>query len=136
MIATMIFAVSFLTLLQFFVSYSRSLIAKSRGHELSEEACEISGVTAKTVRADQFKRLLLLIALCPGTGGDTIQVRAVSTYFKMLSLARVLFTWAIPAAAQWIEVERGGCTYAAAVVLDRRIAYNRMLSARQTSHLI
>jgi hypothetical protein len=136
MIATMIFAISFITLLQFFVSYSRSLISESRQHELSEQASEISGVTAKTVRADQFKRLLLLIALCPGAGGDTIQVRAVSAYFKMLSLVRVLFAWALPAAARWIEAERGGCTYAAAVVLDRRIAYNRMLSARQTSHLV
>jgi hypothetical protein len=136
MIATMIFAVSLLTLLQFFVSYSRSLIAESWGHELSEQACQISGVTAKTVRADQFKRLLLLIELCPGTGGDTVQVRAVSAYFQMLSLVRILFARTLPAAAQWIEEERGGCTYAALVALDRRITYNRMLTARQTTHLI
>ena len=34
MMAGMIFVISILTLLQFFVSYSRSLIAESRGHEL------------------------------------------------------------------------------------------------------
>ena len=135
MIAALIFVISFVTLLQFFVSYSHSLIAESRNHELSEQACEISGVTARTVCGDQFKRLLLLIALCPGPGGDTIEVHAVSAYFKMLGLVRGLFTWALPAAGQWIETERGGCTYAAAVVLDRRIAYNRMLTARHASHL-
>ena len=134
MIATLIFIISFLTLLQFFVSYCHSLIAQSRGYELSEQAREISGVTAKTVRGDQFKRLLQLIAICPEPGGDTNQVRAVSTYFNMLGLARMLFSWAVPAAAQWIEAERGGCTYVAAVVLDRRIAYNRMLVAQQASH--
>ena len=32
MMAVMIFVISILTLLQFFVSYSRSLIAESRGH--------------------------------------------------------------------------------------------------------
>ena len=136
MIATLIFVISLLTLLQFFVSYSQSLIAESWSHELSEQACEISGVTAKTARADQFKRLLLLIALCPGAGGDSIQVHAVSMYFKMLGLVKVLLARTFPAAAQWIEAERGGCAYAAAVALDRRIAHNQMLTAQQASHLI
>jgi hypothetical protein len=38
-----------------------------------------------------------------------------------------------PALVQWIELERGGCAYVAAVTLDRRIAYNRVLMARQMS---
>jgi len=63
MIAAMIFLISFLTLLQFFVSYSRSLIAESRGIELSEQAREICGVYARRVPPDQFQRLLQLIAL-------------------------------------------------------------------------
>jgi hypothetical protein len=40
----------------------------------------------------------------------------------------------IPSAAPWIEAERGGCARAAAVVLDRRIAYNRMMMAQQSGH--
>ena len=136
LIAILILGVSIVTLLQFFVSFCRSLIAESRGYELSEDTREISGVTAKTVDGDQFKRLLGLIALCPEPGGDRNQVRAVSTYFSMLGFARRLATWAFPTAPKWIDSERGGCTYAAAVVLDRRIAYNRMLMAQQTgSHL-
>ena len=66
MIAALIFAISFMTLLQFFVSYSRSLIAESQGHELSEQAREICGLTANAVTVDQFERLQQLIALCPG----------------------------------------------------------------------
>jgi hypothetical protein len=133
MIPALISIVSLLTLLQFFVFYCRSLIAASRDHELSEQAREICGLTAKTVAGEQFRRLQQLIGLCPEPGGDGFEVRVVALYFRLLGLVRNLFSWAIPSAAPWIEQERGGCVYAAAVVLDRRIAYNRMMMAQQTS---
>jgi hypothetical protein len=133
MIAILIFVVSALTMLQFFVSYCHSLIAESRAYELSEQGREIAGVTGHSIREDQFRRLLQLIALCPEPGGDRGQVRALSTYFGMLGLVRTLFGWIEPAIARWIESERGGCAYLAAVMLDRRIAYNRVLMARQMS---
>ncbi len=134
MIAVLIFVISILTLLQFFVSYSRSLIAESQSHKLSEEAREICGLTAEEVTGDQFLRLQQLISLCPEPGGDGFEVRAVSLYFRLLGLVRILLSAAIPSAAPWIEAERGGCAYAAAVVLDRRIAYSRMMLAQQASH--
>lgn len=134
MIAGLIFAISFMTLLQFFVSYTRSLIAESRGHELSEQAREICGLTAQAVTADQFERLQQLIALCPEPGGDGIEIRAVALYFRLVSLVNILLGWAVPSAAPWIEAERGGCAHAAAVVLDRRIAYSRMMMAEQANH--
>ena len=136
MMATMIFVISILTLLQFFVSYSRSLIAESRGHELSEEAREICGLTARTAAGDQFRRLSELIALCPESGGSSNKLIIVSAYFHLLGFLRRLSEWTIPSATAWIEAERGGCAYLAAVVLDRRIAYNRMIVARQASHSI
>jgi hypothetical protein len=135
MIAGMIFAISIMTLLQFFVSYSRSLIAESRGHELSEQAREICGVTARTAAGDQFQRLQQLIALCPEPGGDSNTVMIVTAYFRLLSLVHRLSEWAAPSAAAWIEAERGSCAYAAAVVLDRRIAYNRLMMEQQASPL-
>jgi hypothetical protein len=52
----------------------------------------------------------------------------------LLDFARKLSGWVVPSASQWIDAERGGCAYAAAVVLDRRIAYNRMMMAQQASH--
>jgi hypothetical protein len=134
MIAALIFVISVLTLLQFFVSYSRSLIAASQGHELSEQACEICGFTSQTVAGEHFGRLLQLISLCPEPGGDGLEVRMVSSYFHLLGVARMLLSGAIPSAGPWIDAERGGCAYAAAVVLDRRIAYSRMMMAQQTSN--
>jgi hypothetical protein len=129
--AIFILAISPMVLLQFFTVYCHSLIAKSRGYDLSEQGREISGVTSKAVRGDQFKRLLQLIDLCPEHGEDNYQLRAVSAYFRMLGFVRVLLSRVSPAAAIWIESERGGCAYAAAVELDRRIAYSRILMARQ-----
>ncbi|MBZ5660932.1 MAG: hypothetical protein LAO08_11040 [Acidobacteriia bacterium] len=134
MIAALILAISLLTLLQFFVSYCHSVIAASRRLELSEQAREISGITSRTVRGDQFKRLVQLLALCPEPGGDSTQVRALSAYFNMLGLVRMALSWAAPSALQWIETERGGCAYVAAVALDRRIKYSRMLMAQQAGH--
>jgi hypothetical protein len=134
MIAGLIFGLSLLTLLQFFVSYCRSLIAGSQEHKLSEQALEICGFTARTVAGDHFGRLLQLVALCPNSGEDGMEIRAVTLYFRMLGMARILLSWAIPSVAPWIEAERGGCAYTAAVVLDRRIAYSRTMMAQQTSH--
>jgi hypothetical protein len=134
MIAVMIFGLSVFTLLQFFVSYSRSVIAESRGHELSEQAREICGFTGEGLTVDEFRRLEQLIALCPESGGDGLEVRAVALYFRLVGVAHILLSWAIPSTTQWIEAERGGCAHAAAVVLDRRIAYNRMLVEQQTNH--
>jgi hypothetical protein len=134
MIAALIFVISFLTLLQFFLSYTRSLIAESQGHELSEQTREICGLTARTVPGDHFQRLQQLIALCPETEGRDFEVRAVALYFRLLGLGRTLLSQAMPSAGPWIEAERGGCAYAAAVVLERRIAYNRMIMAQQASH--
>jgi len=134
MIAVIIFGVSLFTLLQFFVSYTRSLIAASRDHELSDQAREICGLTAGAVTREQFRRVRQLIALCPDPGGDSFEVRAIALYFRLVGLAHTLLSWAIPSAGPWIQAERGGCAHAAAVVLDRRIAYNRMMMAQQANH--
>src|ERR1700681_592387 len=104
--AILIFGVSLLALLQFFGFYCHSLIVKSRRYELSEHAREISGVTSRNMRGDQFKRLLQLIALCPEPREDGYPLRAVSTYFGLLGFARMLFNGVLPAAGKWIESER------------------------------
>jgi hypothetical protein len=136
MIAALITCISVLTLLQFFVSYCHSVIAESRGYELSEQAWEVSGITSRIVHGDEFKRLLQLTALCPESGADRTRVRAVTVYFSLLELARMLVGWIMPAMKQWIESERGGCAYAAAVMLDRRITYSRSLMAHQAAPLL
>jgi Na+-transporting methylmalonyl-CoA/oxaloacetate decarboxylase gamma subunit len=133
MIPGLIFVLLFLTMLQFFVSYTHSLILESQGHELSERACEICGFTAKPVAGNEFRRLQQLIALCPRLAADGYKIRAVALYFGLLGLTRILLKWLMPSATVWIEKERGGCAYFAAVDLDRRIVYSRMKMAGQES---
>jgi len=134
MIAVLIFVISVVTLLQFFVSYSRSLIVESRRHTLSGDTLQICGMTAGKMAGDQFQRLVQLIALCPEPGAEGRRVQTVSVYFKLLGFARLILNWAIPSVARWIEAEREGCAYVAAVVLDRRIAYTRVMMAEQAGH--
>ena len=133
MIAAAIFLISILTLLQFFIFYSRSLIAESRVHTLSAQALEICGIGPKGLTEDQFRRLLQLISLCPDPGGDQMGVRAVAVYFHLLTVAQILLSSAIPSARPWIEAERDGCGHVVAVILDRRIACNRTMVAQLAS---
>ncbi len=133
MIAVLILCISALTLLEFFVSYCHSLISQARGLQLSTEALDMTGITARTARGEEFRRLKQLIALCPESGTDASHLRAISVYFSLLAVVRVVVSRAVPAAARWIESECGGCAYAAAVILDQRIAYSRVLIAQQAS---
>jgi hypothetical protein len=131
MIATLIFVISCLTLLEFFVSYCHFVIAESRSYELSEQTREISGIAAGTPKGDEFKRLKRLIELCPEAEHEGRRIQAVSTYFSLLTVVRALFSRITPRIARRIEAGRGGCAYVAAVVLDNRIAYNRGLVSQQ-----
>ncbi len=131
MIALLILVISLLTLLQFFVSYSRSLIVEAQQLELTEGTRTICGITGRTVAGDQFRRLVHLIDLCPNPGGESHKVRAIAAYFRMIEFIRIFLKWGMPSAIQWIDAERGGCAYAAAVLLDRRIAANRMMTLGQ-----
>jgi hypothetical protein len=135
MIAALIFVISIATLLQFFVSYCRSVIAGYTKQELSLQGREITGIENRIVRAEEFQRLLQLLGLCPEPGTDANDIRAVRAYFKLLSLARKVVGRLAPAVADWAERERRTCAYFAAVALDRRIAYSRELMTQQISNV-
>jgi len=130
-IATLIFVISFALLLQFFVSYCRSVIASSRKAELSERVCEVAGIRDQRVRGEEFARLTQLLHLCPGRGDDVGELRAVSVYYALLAATKKVVHPVSAAVARWAEDERESCSYFAAVALDRRISYSRELLAQQ-----
>ncbi len=131
MIAALILAVSVAALLQFFVSYCRSVIAAYSKQELSEHGREVTGIQNRHARGEDFHRLVQLVGLCPGTRDDRNDIRAVRAYYSLLRLVGSVFrNWA-PPAAFWAERERQSCAYFAAVALDRRILYSRGLMAQQ-----
>jgi hypothetical protein len=133
-IAALILVISVAALLQFFVSYCRSVIAASCKRNLSEHARKMAGIENRFVRGDEFERLLQLVQLCPEPGDDGRELRAVGSYFGLLSLLRSSFGRLAPAVANWAEREREGCAYFAAVALDRRITHSRDLMAEQMSN--
>jgi hypothetical protein len=57
----------------------------------------------------------------------------MALYFRLLGAVRAFATWAIPSATAWIDAERSGCASVAAMLLDRRITYSRMMTAQQAS---
>lgn len=131
MMAAFIFAFSLVTLLMFFVSYCRSLMASSARHVLSEEVRDVTGIQS-TARGRDFARVVQLLQLCPERPEDQTGLRAVGLYYRILAGAQMLLDRVAPAISSWTEHERAGCAYFAAVVLDRRIAFSREMLAKQT----
>ena len=133
MIAALIFVVSVAVLLQFFVSYSRSIIAAYRKSELSEQVREVVGIEDQRVGSEEFGRLIQLVRLCPQKSDDQTDLKVVGLYYRMLGALRSLTRSLSPRIFNWAEQERTDCTYFVAVALDRRIAYSRDLLAQQMS---
>jgi hypothetical protein len=52
----------------------------------------------------------------------------------MLTFVRKVGNRMLPSLNVWMERERSGCAYFAAITLDRRIAYSRGLMAQQLTN--
>jgi hypothetical protein len=133
MIAALICVISVALLLQFFVAYSRSVIAAYQKSELSEQVREVAGIQGEQVRSEQFEQLLQLVRLCPQKRDDQGDLAVVRVYYGMMEWLGTAARSVAPTISRWAERERVNCTYFAAVALDRRIAYSRALLAQQMS---
>jgi hypothetical protein len=128
--ATLIFFLSAAALLQFFISYCRSLIAASIKQPLSAEVRDVAGIPNTAVGED-FARVIQLLDLCPERPEDRGRLRAINTYFGLLNFISSTLARIVPALMTWTDTERGQCAYFAAVTLDRRIAFSRDMLAQQ-----
>ena len=133
MIAALICVISVAALLQFFISYSRSIIAAYRKSDLSEQVREVVGIEGRQVSSEQFGRLVQLVRLCPQKGADQTDLKVVGVYYWMMGVLRSAARSLAPRITSWAEHERSDCAYFVAVALDRRIAYSRELLAQQMS---
>lgn len=133
MIAALICVISIAALLQFFVSYSRSVIAAYQKSELSEQVREVAGIEGEPLRSEQFAQLVQLVRLCPQKSDDRSDMVVVRIYYRMMGWVGAIARSVAPDIRRWAETERVKCTYFAAVALDRRIAYSRALLAQQMS---
>jgi hypothetical protein len=128
--ATLIFLLSAAALLQFFISYCRSLIAASIKQPLSAEVRDVTGIS-NTAAGEDFARVIQLLDLCPERPEERGRIRAINAYFRLLNLVSSTIAHVIPALVNWTNMERAQCTYFAAVTLERRIAFSRDMLAQQ-----
>src|SRR5438270_11632065 len=130
MMAAVILVCSLILMMQFFVSYCRSLIAASAKEQLPLEVQEVTGIS-RTASPEDFSRVVQLLQLCPDRPEDRGDLRAVGAYYKILGFVRSTFAVAAPSLKSWADRERAMCSYFAAVALGRRIAFSRNLLAQQ-----
>ena len=130
MMAAIILVCSLAFLLQFFVSYCRSLIAASIKQPLSAEVQDVTGIK-NSATGEDFDRVVQLLQLCPDRPEDRNGIQAIGAYFGLLGFVRSSVARIIPSLLAWTESERGQCTYFAAVALERRIAFSRDMFAQQ-----
>jgi hypothetical protein len=130
MMAAFILVCSVVLLLQFFVSYCRSLIAASAKQMLSPEVQDVTGIS-RAASGDDFARVIQLLRLCPDRPEDRNSIQAIGAYFRLLNFLRSTLARMVPSMHAWTESERGHCAYFAAVALERRIAFSRGMLAQQ-----
>jgi hypothetical protein len=130
MMAGIILACSVVLLLQFFVSYCRSLIAASARQTLSPEVQDVTGIQ-RIASGEDYKRVMQLLQLCPERPEDRNGIQAISAYFRLLNFLRSTVARMVPTMQAWTELERGHCAYFAAVALERRISFSRDMLAEQ-----
>ena len=130
MMAGVIFVFSAAALMQFFISYCRSLIAASSKQVLSAEVKDVTGIQ-RTASGEDFVRVIQLLQLCPERPEDRNSVQAIGAYFKLLNLLRSTVAKIVPSMKSWTDLERGHCAYFAAVALERRISFSRDMLAQQ-----
>ena len=123
MFSVLVLSLSVAGLLQFFVSYCRSLVEVYSKVEISNEVRKVAGLDRNGARAEQFKHLWGLVELCPDQSDDRFEIRAVRAYYRLLSLLRAARSSA-PALAAWADHERTRCAHFLAVSLDRRLSLN------------
>ena len=130
MMAALILVFSVATLLMFFVSYCRSLMAASSRHTLSREVRDVTGIPASASGRD-FERVMQLLRLCPERPDDRTGLQAVGIYYGILNVVEKTVAALVPSVHMWAEQERAGCANFAIVLLDRRIAFSREILAQQ-----
>lgn len=133
MIASLICVVSIAAFFEFLVLYCRSVVASTARVQLSDRVREVAGLGARSVGADDFAHFLQLVRLCPEHDADRTEICFVGAYYSLLNLTGRIFRALAPRIAAWVESERLGCSYFAAVVLDRRMSCSRDLFAHQAS---
>jgi len=122
MIPVVILMFSAMALVQFFLSYARSILATYAVVEISPATLNLIGVQASEIRGQEFHRLLNLVRLSPNPGDDKWDLRVVRSYYGIVNMIGGLACLFAPSVCKWRDRESDLCSKFAVAVLDRRIA--------------
>lgn len=122
MIPVAILMFSGMALVQFFMSYARSILATYAMAEISPATLNLIGAQASEIRGPEFHHLLNLVRLAPNPGDDKWDLRVVRSYYSVVNAIGAMACLFGPSACKWRERESDLCSKFAAAVLDRRIA--------------
>jgi hypothetical protein len=106
---------------QFSFAYCRTLLATYSQVELSGKVEDIVGLTADSRDPLEFNRLMVLVRVAPDLGDDSVEIAAVSLYYRALKMAAAIMSLISKGASNWCRGEQARCSYFAAVTLDRRL---------------
>jgi hypothetical protein len=120
MISVLILMFSVVAMLQFGLGYCRSLLACYVECGVSARTREFAALAEGASRGEDFGKLLSLIRVCPLRANDGGQLLFVRLYFSLLGAVGI-FGSQSQNILRWIAEERGNCSHAAAVMLDRRV---------------
>jgi hypothetical protein len=116
-----------------FIDYCRAILWSAAEVELSDHVCEVTGIENDVIVADDFKRFLELVRLCPEHATDRRQIRAIGCYYDLLQMGEGTFGKFSPASCYRAQQERQRCSHFAAVILDRSISSSRDLFTQQAA---
>jgi len=127
MISFLVGAISVFAVIQFFISYCRSILTAAGRIELSPRVMNAADLPTPKPEEEEFDRLLELAELCPVPGRGTPETGAIVAYHNALGVLRHVAAGRLRGVDRWVDHERSRCTYFAAVVLDQRMGFTQDL---------
>lgn len=129
MFAALIFAISAAALAQFGVFTWRAGLLSLAEQPLSEQICEIAGISANSIGQKDFETLSSLHKVCPELKQASRELWSVRVYYQVVrSLG-----W-LGGSKPWASREMALCTRYVAVVIDQRLQRNRACLAQLSSY--
>ena len=128
MISVLMLIAALIGMVQFGVSYWRSILASTAAQPLSERFCAAAGLQHAKPDADDFSAILSLHRLTPGLENQPSRLRGLQVYYSVVDSLRKL-----PALNQWAQSEMTTCARYLAVVVDQRLGNNLACAAEMRS---
>jgi hypothetical protein len=113
-----VFGVGALT--QFSVAYCHTLLVAYGKVEISDRTQELTGIDIQKVDQMEFDRLMQFVRMSPDPRDDSVEIRIIQIYFRVMSLIRMVLAPLSKHISIWTDGELSKCAYFAAVTFDRR----------------